>query len=116
MGFLEDFHLGREQERNYEEKQKTRQLSKQKRVPPNRLAVGAGVAYEILKMDKKIQTLRETIDKAVKGITPIFLIVIDDIKGILTRVFRMKDYDPNTSFYNWQVKEKFSEIGRRLKK
>ena len=109
MGIKEDFSYGRESQRKYAQKQKEKESVHPKKYNPNRLLVGAGIAYEMLGIDNLISKLRDIL-------TPIFLIIVDDTKWLANKIRGKEKTSPDTSFGKWQAKERFSEIFKRIGK
>ena len=109
VSLLDDFKQGRELQKKYVEKQQI-VATKQKKQKPNRLLLGLGIAYEMLQVEKITTGLKEGWARLKKTIVPIFLVMFDDIKKI--------KHNPNeeTSFHRWQVKEKFTELGKRFRR
>ena len=109
MGIKEDFSYGRESQRKYAQKQKEKESVHPKKYTPNRLLVGAGIAYEMLNIDHILSKLRDIL-------TPIFLIILDDAKWLVNKIRGKEKISTDTSFGKWQAKERFSEIFKRIRK
>lgn len=109
MGLKEDFLLGREIQREHVQKENEKQKTRQKKNPPNRLLVGAGVAYESLQIEKVVSTFKEILN-------PIILIICDDLRWLWRKVLRKEMPDDEQCYHRYRVKEQLSLIGKRLKR
>jgi len=109
MGFKDDFQYGRDTQQELIKKQTEKQKTRQRKYQPNRLFVGLGVAYELLQVDRVRAILKEVL-------TPILLVIVDDIKSVKNRILHKKIPDEESSIRRWRAKERFADIGKRFKR